>query len=129
MNFTFRIATLAAACLMPAAASAEFGGFIYEGCTKDNFMVREQILWDCKGACTDTPHKATILEEANRTLELYPRVVASYTKAQMSRFAHVPEIMERAGLKSKGVRSKDPEFVGTCNPLESVFLRSMEQGS
>jgi hypothetical protein len=129
MRNRIRIATLLAACLVPAVASAEFGGFIHEGCTKDNFMVREQILWDCKGTCADTPLKAAILEEANRTLEFYPRVVASYTKSQIARFAHVPEIMERAELKSQGVRSKNPQFVGTCNPLESIFIRSMEEGS
>ena len=129
MRNRLRIATLLTACLVPAVASAEFGGFFYEGCTKDNFMVREQILWDCKGACADTPLKSAILEEANRTLEFYPRVVASYTKSQVARFAHVAEIMERAELQSNGVRSKDPQFVGKCNPLESVFIRSMEDGS
>lgn len=129
MRNKLRIATVLAACLVPAIASAEFGGFIHEGCTKDNFMVREEILWDCEGKCADTPLRAVIMEDATKTLEVYPKVVASFTKSQVARFAHVGEIRERAELKSHGLRSKDPQFVGKCNPLESVFLRSMEDGS
>lgn len=92
-------------------------------------MVREEILWDCEGKCADTPLRAVIMEDATKTLEVYPKVVASFTKSQVARFAHVATIRERAELKSRGLRSKDPQFVGKCNPLESVFLRSMEDDS
>jgi hypothetical protein len=129
MRNRLRAATVLAACLVPAVASAEFGGFFYEGCTKDNFMVREEILWDCGGPCADTPLKAVIMEDANKTLEIYPGVVASYTKSQVARRAHVGEVREKADLKSSGLRAKEPTFVGMCNPLESLFLRSMEDNS
>ena len=118
-----------AAYLAPSVASAEFGGFIHEGCTKDNFMVREEILWDCKGACADTPLRAIIMEDATKTLEIYPNVVASYTKSQIARRAHVAEVRERAELKSTGLRSREPQFVGMCNPLESIFLRALGEES
>lgn len=129
MRNGLRVATVLTACLVPAVASAEFGGFIHEGCTKDNFMVHEEILWDCKGACADTPLRAAIMEEATRTLELYPRVIASYTKNQVARRAHVLEVKQRADLKSTGLRAHEPKFVGKCNPLESIFIRSMEENS
>lgn len=129
MKNRLRVATVLAACLVPAVASAEFGGFVHEGCTKDNFMVREEILWDCRGPCADTPLRAVIMEDAAKTLEIYPQVVASYTRSQVARRAHVSEVRERAELKSTGLRAREPKFVGKCNPLESMFLRSMEKGS
>lgn len=127
MRIRLRVATVLSACLVPAVASAEYGGFIHEGCTKDNYMVREEILWDCQGPCSDTPLRPVIMEDATKTLEIYPLVVASYTRSQVARRAHVSEVKERAELKSNGLRAKPPQFVGKCNPLESSFIRSIDE--
>ncbi|MBO6719186.1 MAG: hypothetical protein JJ913_14610 [Rhizobiaceae bacterium] len=129
MRNRLRAAAVLTACLFPTIAPAEFGGFVHEGCTKDNFMVREQILWDCQGACSETPLRASIMEEATRTMEIYPQVVASFTKSQVARRVHVSEVRERADLKSTGMRAHEPQFVGMCNPLESMLLRSMDSDS
>lgn len=117
-------ALLATALLFPTAAHAEYGGFIPKGCTKDNVLVQEEILWNCGGACSTTPRKAAILEEANRVLAIYPTVVSQFTRAQVAQGFHVPEILEQASLDASGIRSKLPKFGATCNPAENILIRS-----
>ena len=113
MKQTSILAVMLAILSVATSAFGEYRVYKHAGCTKDGFKVTEELVWNCKGACKTTPLKSQIMREARDSRATYPKIVAKYSKAQITTWSHLKEIKSRVKIKSDLTANKG-KFGGRC---------------